>query len=137
MPKTDLVLIVRQGQPQTLAHQTISREEARALKKAGQGYFADSGRVLILMGKLAEAEIEEIISYAAHELASSATLSDADVLANVGLSKPGHSELREGAIKRAQAKVKAWMSKETEDQRSPLPRGSWINPDAIQVSVVQ
>ena len=133
----DLVVLVREGQPQQCATETISRAEARALKKAGHGYFTDSGRVMHLMGKLARAEYEEIISYAAHELASSATLSETDMLANVGLAKRPNTFLRSGTVKRAQAKVRAWMSPDTADRRAPLPRGSWINPEALQIVVLQ
>lgn len=132
--KTDAVLIVRLGQPQHLAHETISREEARALKKAGTGYFTDSGRVIHLIGELAQADIEEIISYAAHELSSNASLSQSDMLANVGLAKRERSTLTAGAVKRAQAKVKAWMSEDTQDKKNPLVRGNWVNLSTIEVT---
>ena len=131
MPKKDFVLIVREGQPQELASETITREEARALRKAGRGYFTDSGRAFHIVGQLAQAQFEEIISYAAHELAAGTSLSDADMLANVGLAKRARTGLTPGAMKRAQQKVRHWLSPLTADARAPLPRGSWAKERAL------
>ena len=36
--------------------------------------------------------------------------------------------------RRAQGKIKAWMSKATSDERAPLPRGKWVSLSTIEVS---
>ncbi len=51
--------------------------------------------------------------------------------ANVGVAKS------EAEIFRARAKVKAWMSKATRDDKNPLPRGKWADLSGIQVVAVQ
>jgi hypothetical protein len=74
---------------------------------------------------------EEMLVSASHETSVNASITEREMEANVGIAET------KGAVLRAQAKIKAWMSKDTDDTRSPLPRGSWINPQNIQVVVVQ
>lgn len=70
----------------------------------------------------------ETLMAAAHETSVKAALTATETQANVGIAETA------GAVLRAQAKVKAWMSPDTKDERSPLPRGSWANVAAIQVT---
>lgn len=73
----------------------------------------------------------EVLMAAAHETAANTAISFRECEANVGIAKT------EGAVLRAQHKIKAWMSKGTEDERSPLPRGKWADFRSLEPVVLQ
>ena len=73
---------------------------------------------------------EELVA-ASHESAANTAITCSEMEANVGIADT------QGAVIRAQCKIKAWMSKATSDERAPLPRGKWADFSGIQVSVVQ
>jgi len=102
---------------------------------SGQLAWLDSedksaGCRVIRQGSKAGADFFPELVKASHEAASNTAITCSEMQANVGIGS-------EGAVKRAQYKVKAWMSHATSDQRSPLPRGKWADFSGIQVSVVQ
>jgi len=68
---------------------------------------------------------------APQDLATNSSISEREMQANVGVAKS------EAEIFRARAKVKAWMSKATRDDKNPLPRGKWADLSGIQVVAVQ
>lgn len=70
---------------------------------------------------------EELMA-ASHEAACNTAITCAEAEANVGIAET------QGAVLRAQAKIKAWMSPRTSDERAPLPRGKWVNLSAIEVT---
>jgi len=74
---------------------------------------------------------KEELQAAAHETSVAASITEAEMKANAGVSDS------EGEIARARLKVKAWLHPSTADRKAPLPRGSWFNPQAIRVVVVQ
>jgi len=79
---------------------------------------------------LSELTAEELVS-AAHETACNSAISNKEMEANAGIAET------QGAVLRAQVKIKAWMSPLTADERAPLPRGKWYDSSRIQVVVVQ
>jgi hypothetical protein len=73
-------------------------------------------------------EDSESLVAASHETSVSSSITEREMEANVGIAET------KGAMLRAQAKIKAWMSPATSDERAPLPRGKWVNLQGIQVT---
>jgi hypothetical protein len=86
----------------------------------------------LLPPKSVRAESGDLNAVSAPEdLATNSSISEREVKANAGVAD---SEIE---IFRARAKVRAWMSKATSDERNPLPRGKWADLSGIQVVAVQ
>ena len=104
------------------------------IPRNGEAEMLTKARSVDLQHNSALAALEqgkEALMSAAHETSVNASITEREMEANVGIAET------KGAVLRAQAKIKAWMSKDTDDTRSPLPRGSWINPQSILVTTVQ
>jgi phage tail protein X len=74
---------------------------------------------------------DEALVSASHETSVAASITEAEMQANVGIAKTA------GGVLRAQLKVKAWIHPSTADGKAPLPRGSWINLAGLEVVAVQ
>ncbi len=97
----------------------VSREKAREMKKAGLAFFIDHGKSMRLLGR---APVQEIIPERPGALDTAATISKAEMLANVGLFERQVRNERE-TTRRAQAKVRLYPH--ILDSLAPMARGFW------------
>lgn len=108
---TDLIL---RGEAEMLPQGTFRRPAARLCPPKGS----------------VNEQFETLVS-AAHEAACNSAISNTEMEANVGIAET------HGAMLRAQAKIKAWISPVTADEKAPLPRGKWYDSRQIAATVVQ
>lgn len=118
MPKSDLVPAFYLNQDEMVEKpcRIMTREEARAAKKADEGWFISNGKYFRLRNRV---PLEQQKEQTVNGINSCAGISRSEMQANVGIAKS------RGAIIRAQEKVKAYPL--VYDKLAVTARGRWVD----------